>query len=799
MKHCFVICLIAFSFSSVLQAYRWSPTPDNDARVGACVGGNISFQWSIVTDGKEEQIIDIDWLFEAPGKANVSIASYGYGNIFTKANKERFTFTPNAGLHLQGAQTDDAGRYYVKVILDDPKGRLTSAERMVTLSVTDRAPAVQNDAFLITMSDAIWDDVIEDWTLQLRCGRFVDFGHPPVDVIWTMPSGEVRNSSHEDNGTFVLSVSSPVQGGNYSCHLPPSAPAARCLTATSPLTAATQLYVDDKDVRLSLLELLVHFDKMVRVNSDQANLLQNQSLFIQEQASLLQDQDSRTQYQASLPKHQDNCLQGQDKCYMDHENRIQILDSLYQEHRSLLKNHSLSIQIQDSRLKNQSRFTQDQAGLLKDHDSRLEDQAGLLQNQSQLIQEKASLLQALDSRLQDQESLLQNQSLFIQDQASLLQALDSRLQDEESLLKNQSLFIEDQASLRQNQSLFIQDQASLLQALDSRLQNQSLFIQDQASLLQNQSFFIQDQASLLRALDSRLQDQESLLQNQSLFIQDQTSLLQNQTFFIQDQTSLLTEQDNRLQNLSRCIQDQTSHQDDIIDNLKVEMTNLKSQFSELNKKADAVQGTFASCVDWLAVDPRSGVRTLTVHGEAIRVYCDQTTDGGGWTVFQRRQDQSVDFYKGWEAYRSGFGDLQGNFWLGLDKLHNMTSSGDFLLRIDLQKFDGTNGSGIYTGFHIAGVDQNFRLNFDSFAGGNAGDSLSYHNKQQFSTHDADHDTYSGNCAREYHGAWWYKICYHSHLNGRYKDSRVNGSDGVRWRHFDGSYSLKFSEMKMRPS
>nr|QBA18372.1 VIgL family fibrinogen-related protein 3 isoform 4 [Littorina littorea] len=498
MKHCFVNCLIAFSFSSVLHAYMWSPTLDNDARVRACVGGNVSFPWSIVMDGQDEQIMYIDWLFEAPGKANVSIAIYAYGNFFTKANKERFTFTPNAGLLLRREQADDAGRYYVRVNLHDPKCRLTSAERVVTLSVEDIVPAVQNDAFLVTMGDAIWDYVTEEWTLQLRCGRFVDFvfGYPPVDVIWTMPSGEVRNSSHEDNGTFVLSVSSPVQGGNYSCHLPPSAPAARCLTDTSPLNAAAQLYVDDKDVRLSLLELLVHFDKTVRVNSDQANLLQNQSRFIQHQASLLTDQDSR-------------------------------------------------------------------------------------------------------------------------------------------------------------------------------LQNYTSLLQDYASLLQDQS---------------------------------------------------------------RCILDKTSLQDEIIDNLKEEMTNLKLGLAER---------TFSSCVDWLAVDPRSGVRTLTVHGEAIRVYCDQTTDGGGWTVFQRRQDRSVDFYRGWKAYRGGFGDLQGNFWLD--------------------------------------------------------DSLSMQNKQQFSTHDADHDTYSVNCASIFHGAWWYAGCHVSHLNGRYKDSRVYGEDGVTWYRFDGYHSLKFSEMKMRPS
>ncbi|XP_063000831.1 tenascin isoform X2 [Elgaria multicarinata webbii] len=194
----------------------------------------------------------------------------------------------------------------------------------------------------------------------------------------------------------------------------------------------------------------------------------------------------------------------------------------------------------------------------------------------------------------------------------------------------------------------------------------------------------------------------------------------------------------------------------------------------------------------------SGLYTIYLNGnqsQPAQVYCDMSSDGGGWIVFLRRQDGAEEFYRNWRTYEAGFGDPQGEFWLGLEKLHKITSQGQYELRVDLRDH-GETAYALYDKFTVGDARTRYRLKVDGYSG-TAGDSMTYHNGRSFSTFDKDNDSAITNCALSYKGAFWYKNCHRVNLMGRYGDN--SHSQGVNWFHWKGhEYSIQFAEMKLRP-
>jgi ficolin len=190
---------------------------------------------------------------------------------------------------------------------------------------------------------------------------------------------------------------------------------------------------------------------------------------------------------------------------------------------------------------------------------------------------------------------------------------------------------------------------------------------------------------------------------------------------------------------------------------------------------------------------------LINEDKVIQVYCDMQTDGGGWTVIQRRIDGSEAFTRTWNEFADGFGNLCTEFWLGNDNLASLTNAKSYQLRIDLGDFNGQYRYATYNNLRIGTAAEKYMLMFTQHSySGDAGDSLSYHLGMRFSTYDNDNDLHSTvNCASMFHGAWWYNSCLDCNLHGIYNSTQNGG--GVNWYSWlAGKYSLRFAEMKIRP-
>ncbi|XP_041372922.1 techylectin-5A-like [Gigantopelta aegis] len=163
-------------------------------------------------------------------------------------------------------------------------------------------------------------------------------------------------------------------------------------------------------------------------------------------------------------------------------------------------------------------------------------------------------------------------------------------------------------------------------------------------------------------------------------------------------------------------------------------------------------------------------------------------------------DGSENFYRDWNYYRDGFGDLEREFWFGNTNIQRLTSQGHYDLRVDLEAFNGSTVYAQYSDFSLASERDYFQLNVGAYSG-NSGNGLGYHNGHNFTTYDRDYNPANSRCVKTSLGGWWYHDCHASNLNGLYlTDNPIRNSSGISWSPWLGvHYSLKRTVMKIRPT
>ncbi|XP_046805788.1 ficolin-1-like [Lucilia cuprina] len=204
-----------------------------------------------------------------------------------------------------------------------------------------------------------------------------------------------------------------------------------------------------------------------------------------------------------------------------------------------------------------------------------------------------------------------------------------------------------------------------------------------------------------------------------------------------------------------------------------------------------------SCAEATSCTHRSGIYQIQLKNysnDQFLVECDVKTQGGDWLLIQRRQDGSVDFFRNWAEYQRGFGKIDGEFFIGLDKLHALTNNnGPQELLIVLEDKNETRHAK-YSHFVVGNESEFYALQHLGVYSGDAGDSLNFHLGYKFSTKDQDNDNRDElNCAEFYTGAWWYNNCHQSNLNGKFGDT--THAKGITWYTFR-QFNVSVEHVKM---
>ncbi|EDW02910.1 GH10950 [Drosophila grimshawi] len=329
----------------------------------------------------------------------------------------------------------------------------------------------------------------------------------------------------------------------------------------------------------------------------------------------------------------------------------------------------------------------------------------------------------------------------------------------------------------------------LLRSKDEQLAElQTKISEQQASIVSLKESFIHTEAQLKQQIE--LADdlkknkliQDELLKSQEKKLAENAAEISKMQSEVKSKDSQLNEKDKEITHLQSQVKDKDNKLS--LNGNKIKECESKSQ--EILKDA--------SCFD-----KATNVYTIKVpDSKTFSVSCDSQLAGTGWTVIQRRINGSVNFNRNWEEYKAGFGDLRGEFFIGLEKLHLLTQSQPHELYIYLEDFDNETRYAQYNHFVVGSEAESYSLKELGEYSGDAKDALRPHINMKFSTPDRDNDWFFGSCAKTFESGWWYLNCYYCNLNGPHASKGADSpTPRISWNKWKRQ-ALKSTQMMIRP-
>ncbi|XP_023574085.1 angiopoietin-related protein 3 [Octodon degus] len=361
---------------------------------------------------------------------------------------------------------------------------------------------------------------------------------------------------------------------------------------------------------------------------------------------------------------------------------------------------------------------------------------------------------------------------------------------------------------------------SKLQVRNEEVKNMSLELNSKLESLLDEKFLLQQKVKYLEEqLTNLIQNQPDIQDHPEVtslktFVEQQDNNIKDLLQTVEQQYKQLNQQHNQIKEIENQLR-RTGIQELTENSLSSKpRTPRTTPILQLNKTKNVEQdepgiglGPLhlpdfpADCATiYKRSEHRSGTYAIRPsNSPAFNVYCD-VMSGSSWTSIQHRTDGSQNFNESWENYKYGFGKLDGEFWLGLEKIYSIVKQSNYTLRIELEDWKDNKYHVEYS-FHLGNHDTNYMLHLAEMTG-NGPKVFPEHTDLVFSTwgHRAGHL----NCSEHYSGGWWWRdVCDENNLHGKYNKPRAKSKAekrrGIWWRSQNGKlYSIKSTKMLIHP-
>ncbi|XP_063154116.1 angiopoietin-related protein 3 [Candoia aspera] len=368
--------------------------------------------------------------------------------------------------------------------------------------------------------------------------------------------------------------------------------------------------------------------------------------------------------------------------------------------------------------------------------------------------------------------------------------------------------ISQQTSEMKEEEQQLKKASSRLQATNEEMRNLSLQLNSKIEVLSMEKIQLKNKVGKLEEkitklvqtqLESHELEEITSLKN---FVEQQDNHLRHLLKIVQLQHVQLTKQQEQIRDLEEKISSPGFQDDSQIFSLKDDDRNPELKITAKNSNSG---GNATDCTWIYNTGERSnGIYSIKPNGSKAFNVCCEMEGENSWTIIQKRSDGSIDFNQTWESYIDGFGNLDGEFWLGLRKIYSIVDQAGYILRIELEDWKANKRHIEYT-FQMGGPERDYAV-FLSRITGNIPNALPEQKEIKFSTKDHGNNTERKlNCPESDSGGWWYSVCEATNLNGKYIKPSSKGKlqrrkRGLYWKPQKGkSYLLRSTKLMIHPT